>query len=121
MKKILIFLVNTFFYILKKFSIFSAIASASYYGTIIGMILNGLFWPYKIVYWLTKHFTLNTGFRESFGEVGSAIISGLMGLPTNFTTKPIITIIITGTFLLIHFWNWPISKLQKSIINKISN
>ena len=112
MKKFISFLINVIFWIFQRFAIFSAIAVASYNGTGAGMILHGLFWPYKALYWLIKNLTLNTGFRDGFGEIASAIWNGMIGLPTNAATRPIFTLVLVGFFILVHFIPGPIKKIK---------
>lgn len=119
--KTLAALLNLFLWILQRFAVFSALAALSFRGTVIEMIFHGLFWPYKMIFWFFKNMTLNTGFREASSEVGSAIWNGLIGFPTNLSTKPIACAIIAGIFLIIHFWHWPIRELRKNLNKKLKS
>ena len=120
MKKFLRILISIFFWGLTRFAVFSAIASASYSGTWAGMFLHGLFWPYKLVYWFVKNFALDTGFTKVIGDLFSAAISGIVGMPVNFATDPIPTLVIGGFFLLIHFVGQkPLRKLKEHILFKL--
>jgi hypothetical protein len=120
MKNFLKVSITVFFWILTKFAVFSAIASAAYVGTWAGMFLHGLLWPYKLVYWVIKNLTLNTGFREIFADLGKAIYSGIVGLPLNLATDTIATICISGFFLAIHFFfQSSLRNIKRKINNKI--
>ena len=111
---------KVFFWMLQRFSLFSAAFVLCHYkGTIVGMFLHGLFWPYKLLYWVIKNFIINQGFRETFGDALTSAGAALLGAPTNLIIRTIPTLIIIRFFVLLHFFPGICKSANKFLQEKL--